>query len=351
MALAWVKSYLQGRKQFVRITDAVSFPSDLSIGVPQGSVLGPLLFLCYILPLRQIIERHGIHRHGYADDTQLYCPLTLGDNEALPLEKQKMEKCIDDMRSSVYANKLKINKSKTEVVVVARKADAPKAEGIRVRIGEAVVTSRRTVKNLGAIFDDQLTMKSQASDVARRANHHLRSISHIRAFLSQKACASAINATVTSRLDFHNGSLLGAPKSTLRKLTLVQNSAARVLTKTPTRQHITPVLAHLHWLPIEQRVEYKVLCLIHCGVHAVDSPTYLNEICTAYQPERTLRSGSRGQLVVNRVDNAYGARAFSQAGARLWNALPQALRELDSEVAFKKQLKTFLFRRTYHQIL
>jgi hypothetical protein len=129
-----------------------------------------------------------------------------------------MEKCIDDVRSWMYANKLKINESKTEVLVVARKADAPKAEGIHVRVGEAVVTSRCTVKNLGAIFDDQLTMKPQASDVARRANHYLRSISHIRPFLWQKACASAINATVTSRLDFHNGLLLGAPKSTLRKL-------------------------------------------------------------------------------------------------------------------------------------
>jgi hypothetical protein len=242
-ALSWLESYLQGRKQFIRINDALSSSTDLSIGVPQGSVLGPLLFLCYVLPVGKLIDQSGIARHGFADDTQLYCPLSLNDLIAQQNQVSAMETCLRDLRSWMLANKLKLNDDKTEVLVVSRKCDASKVEGVRICIGEATITPKPVVKNLGAQFDQHLTMVPQVLDVKKRAYYHLRNIVHIRPYLSDMACARAIHATVTSRLDFNNALLLGVPKAHINQLQVLHNSAGRVLTKTPQRQHISPVHA------------------------------------------------------------------------------------------------------------
>jgi len=306
-----------------------------------------LLFLCYILPLQAIIEQHGIGRHGYADDTQLYCSLTINDEEMLQQERRRMERCIDDVRQWMYQNKLKINETKTEVLVVARKVDTHKVDDVELRVGDAFIRPKSVVKNLGALFDSELTMKPQGIDVARRAGFHLRAITHIRPHLSNSACVQAIHAAVTSRLDFHNALLLGAPKLLLRKLQVVQNSAARVLTRTPARDHITPVLARLHWLPIEKRIEYKTLCLIHNALYDPSAPQYLRDMCSVYLPVRPLRSADQLELTVARTHNSHDERAFSRCAVRLWNTLPQTLRAQTDGSSFRKQLKTILFRESY----
>jgi hypothetical protein len=347
-ALTWFQDYLKERTQKVKINDACSQSCDLSVGVPQGSVLGPLLFLCYILPLQRIIERHGILRHGYADDSQLYCPLTVGDAANTQQEVRRMERCIDDIRSWMYANKLKLNEDKTEVLVVARKCDALKLGDIQVRVGDALISPKRKVKNLGAYFDDEMSMRPHVMDLTRRASYHLRGISHIRPYLTEAACARAINASVTSRLDFHNALLLGAPKGLLRKLQLIQNSAARILTKTPSRQHITPTLMRLHWLPIESRIVFKAMCMVHHAIHA-GTPRYLHDICQFEEPTRPLRSNDDNmRLMLRRTNNALADRAFSQLAFRHWNNLPLTLRQLDDTLCFKKQLKTLFFRQYFN---
>jgi hypothetical protein len=258
-----------------------------------------------------------------------------------------MERCVEDVRQWLYMNKLKINESKTETIVVARKKDEHKVDNIELRVGDALIKPQRVVKNLGALVDSELSMKPQGNDVARRAGFHLRAIAHIRPHLSTSACASAIHAAVTSRLDFHNALLLGAPKSLLKRLQVVQNSAARVLSRTPARDHITPVLARLHWLPIEKRIEYKALCTMHNALHNPDAPQYLRDMCSIYLPARPLRSAHQLDLNIARTRNAHDERAFSQSAARLWNALPQALRAQGESLTFRKNLKTFLFRKSY----
>ena len=141
-----------------------------------------------------------------------------------------MEACLDDVRTWMLTNKLELNGDKTEVLLVVRKNHKQNLESVQVQIGPATIRSQTVVKNLGAKFDRNFTMGAQVLDVKKRACFHLRNISLIRPYLSSSACARAIHATVTSRLDFNNGLLLGASKSLLKKLQLVQNSAARILT-------------------------------------------------------------------------------------------------------------------------
>ena len=348
-ALDWINSYLSQRTQAVHINGSVSQAVALSIGVPQGSVLGPLLFLTYLLPLKRVIESHHMPRHGFADDTQLYSRLSLKKPTSCESQVQTMQDCLADVRGWMTTNKLKLNDSKTEVLVISSKANAKHTENIKIKIGEEVITPSPVAKNLGATLDNIMSMERQVSSVTRSVYFNLRRISKIKSYLTQSACANAIHATVTSRLDFNNGLLLGIPTNTLSRLQIAQNNAARLLTGAKKSDHIKPVLYNLHWLPVQQRVTFKILTTIHKAIHSVTAPAYLTELLSIYQPRRALRSSAdEWRLQVDRTFNKYGTRSFNVLGAKMWNELPAEIRGPVSLSVFRKHLKTFLFKQAFN---
>lgn len=349
-ALSWFSSYLSDRHQCVRIGDTQSHPVDLAIGVPQGSVLGPILFLIYMLPLREVINRHKVKRHGYADDSQTYTHFKLKDPVALLQGIQRLEICASDIREWMADNKLKLNDSKSEFFIVAPKRSHATIlkQMPTLRIGSAVIQPSPTVKNLGAHLDKHLHMSKQCSTVSRNMYYHLRRISKIRCHLDQQAAARAIQATVISRLDYCNALLAGTSKSNTDTLQRAQNSAARVLTKTSKRAHITPILRELHWLPVPQRVVFKVLVHVYNLLHDTAAPQYLASSLNQHVPSRSLRSGlSYKLLTVPRTTSQAGDRAFSTIGPKLWNSLPDDIKRSTSVELFKQRLKTHLFLTAY----
>lgn len=260
----------------------------------------------------------------------------------------KMQECLSDVRQWMLTNKLKLNDSKTEVLVIAAKSNIKLTENIKVKIGEEVISPTPVACNLGATLDNTMSMECQISSVTRKVYYNLRRIAKIKQYLTPSACAHAINSTVISRLDFHNGLLLGLPAKTLSRLQLAQHNAARVLTGTKRAEHITPVLQKLHWLPVQQRVAFKVLTTIQKALHSPTAPAYLAELLPLYRPRRSLRSSAdEWTIQVNRVHNKYGTRSFNVLGAKVWNELPAELRCLVSPAVFRKHLKTYLFRQAY----
>ncbi len=157
-----------------------------------------------------------------------------------------------------------------------------------------------------------------------------------------------VHAYVTSRLDGGNAVLYGLPDRLISKLQRVQHAAARVIALTDRREHITPVLQALHWLPVEQRVTFKVLVLTFRAVHGL-GPQYLTELVKPYETSRHLRSSDSLLLHTPRSRlRTYGDRAFANAAPRLWNSLPTNLRSTDSEPTFRAKLKTYLFKQAYN---
>ena len=222
-------------------------------------------------------------------------------------------------------------------------------EELTIRIGDEQVRPKVTIHNLGATLDSELSMEAQVKRVVKNMYYHLRRVAMIRKYITKDACAKIINATVTSRLDFHNGLLAGLPDSTLRRLQVAQNNAARLLARVGRRDHITPVLSSLHWLPVRQRIAFKVLSIIHKALHTAPGPSYLREQLTVYIPRRELRSSAdQWTLTVPRSRIQYGNRSFSVLGARLWNSLPADLRYPQTVLKFKSNLKTFLFKEAFH---
>ena len=123
MASAWFKSYLCGRHQKIKIDKSFSDSSLLEHGVPQGSVLGPLLFSLYTAPLSTIISRYGLSHHLYADDTQTYISLT-GDTATESLKM--LQSCITGVSAWMSQSKLKLNPSKTEFLLIGSKSQREK---------------------------------------------------------------------------------------------------------------------------------------------------------------------------------------------------------------------------------
>jgi len=136
---------------------------------------------------------------------------------------------------------------------------------------------------------------------------------------------------------------VGLPSASFQKLQRVQNAAARVIARTAKHDHITPVLKELHWLPVERRVEYKVLMYTHKAIHG-DAPVYLKELVQIKTSQRTLRSNSSINLQVPHTSTrAYGDRSFRKAAADLWNKLPDHMKNITVTDCFKRALKTHLF--------
>ena len=137
MALAWIHSYLTERRQRVVMNDSRSGETPLSTGIPQGSVLGPLLFSLYVRPLKDIIQKYGIKRHQYADDSQLYVRLRLRGNisEDVHEDVNSMEQYLDEVRSWMAANRLKLNESKTEVLVISKNHHQNLLKEVPLKVG------------------------------------------------------------------------------------------------------------------------------------------------------------------------------------------------------------------------
>ena len=351
-ALDWFKSYLTGRQQKVKIGEAWSLAKFLMYSVPQGSVLGPLLFLIYILPLHRLILSHGLGVHGYADDGQQYLHIKEPDNHQLVLsECVRIERCVLDVQQWMTANKLKLNGEKTEIMVFGTQQRISDAAITSLSIGGVSVSvSDKPIVNLGATLDCTLDMDAHISKTIRSGSFHLRNIGRVRNRLTTNATKQLVQSLVISRMDYCNSLLHGLSDTRLKRLQLFQNQAARLITRTKRTAHITPVMQSLHWLPVELRCKFKIACTVYKTLNG-SGPKYLAELLVPYRPHRELRPSilSRAdKLFVPKNNLAIGKRAFSVCAPTLWNSLPGFVKSADSFLSFKSSLKTYYFKQYYY---
>ena len=217
----------------------------------------------YTGPLGNIIQQHKINHKSYADDSNLYISFKVKDKLEKDVAIRKLEACLRDVVKWMRTNMLKLNTDKTEMMLIASKKDLHMIDKISVKVGNTDIKSISHVKNLGVILDSTMTMKHQVNVTTRLAYHKLYKIGRIHRYLSEDVTKTLVNSLVTSRLDYCNSLLYGLPNSLLSKLQRVQNTSARVITKTPRHNHITSVLKELHWLPIAYHIKFKILLIVY----------------------------------------------------------------------------------------
>ena len=347
-ALTWFHSYMYVSQRFqsVIVNGSTSNQCPLIYGVPQGSVLGPVLFTLYSQSLSDVINLHNCFFHKYADDTVVFHG---GPPEKFESTKIAIQNCISDILGWMDSNKLMLNTDKTEVMIVgtAFRIKQVASTCSSISILNSDIDIQKSVKYLGVRLDQTLSMSSHISEVCRSSFLSLRRIGCMRPYLSTRAISCLVNSIITSRLDFYNSSLAGITTDQLNRLQRIQNCAARLIMKKRKYDHITPVIYELHWLPLEFRIQYKLA--VFAFRHFEDTlPTYLSATLCTHNPTRSLRSSTERLLKSPRVYlKSAGERSFHFAAPAVWNSLPNSLRNIHSLPQFKKQLKTHLFRQAF----
>jgi hypothetical protein len=358
-ALSWVKSYLVNRSFHVSIDNSKSSIFQLLYGVPQGSVLGPLLFILYTTPLSTIISNSSANHHLYADDTQLFLSFS-----ALDFSRNitHLETTISDVSNWMSANFLSLNPSKTEFLIIGLPQQLSKLNSPSLHLPDNITLSPVDfARNLGAIFDKNLTFAQHISSVSKACFLNIRDLRRIRNTIDHSTACTIATSLIHTKIDYCNSLFLNLPATQTHRLQLILNSAARAVTKTPKFHHITPILKSLHWLTINQRIHYKVISLTHKALKT-GHPSYLRSLLS-FTPHRSTRSAAVVTLNRPSVTSSLkiSSRSFYHHAPVLWNNLPPHLRHFDfhsptpcdsrssdlSTSRFLKKLKSHLFHISF----
>ena len=349
----WFKSYLDGRSFSVTINRSKSGKCMLRIGVPQGSILGPILFILYTKDINFIAEKHGFNIHMYADDSQLYIefnPLFQDINDV----EEKIILCLQEIKDWMLSNKLKLNPEKTEVLTVQSRNNHHtwSLESLDLNNSGDSIEPSAVVKSLGVRFDTYLTFDDHVQAIVQECNRHLRNLRVIASKLSYELKRQLVHCLIFSKLDYCNGLLYGLPDSTLRKLQKIQNSCVRFLFGTENIEKwdsVTPFLKEAHFLPVKQRIDFKIGLTAYKCLNNI-APKYLSDcISVKSQPTKSLRTDEDYFLLdVPPIPNLKRTeRSFKYCAPEVWNKLPYEVRSCSEVTVFKQKLKTHLFIKAF----
>ena len=349
-ALAWLKSYLSDRKFKVKVKNSSSSGCTLEIGVPQGSILGPLLFILYTRDLENIVTKYGFTIHFYADDTQVYFSFDVhSPNPDLTLIKE----CFSEIKKWMAMNYLKLNDGKTEFLDIGYYVSPITS----IDLGDELsLDPVEKAKNLGFMFDHRMSLCDQINAVSQVCYLNLRNLKRIASRLCFDLRVQLVQSNILSMIDYCNSVYGGLTEKNLFKLQKIQNNAVRFiygLYGSKRRTSITPLLKKLHFLPVKYRTQFKVSMLVFKCVNNL-APEYLTALISLREVNR--RS--------SRLDDDYyrlkiptpprftrTQAAFSYYSPSIWNGLPFELRCLTDITVFKKHLKTYYFNIAFEGVL
>ena len=342
VALEWFSSYLKGRCQRVKIGTFESADIIIKFGVPQGSVLGPILFNIYIRSLYSTVKSVNFNIHGFADDHQVY--KAFNSNMEYQIMTNDLPSCFAEIDRWMIEHFLQLNPGKTEIIVFGSQPMLSKLQLNGVFISPSIcIRLVPYAKNLGFYLDSSLSFNTQIKRLKSSCYHKLRNLAKMKPFLNVKQMQQLVQALILSSLDYCNALYYGTSSNTIRQLQSIQNRACATILGLKKREPTTEHLKNLHWLKVQERIEFKILLVTYKALNG-QAPMYISEIIN-YNP----LSGSRSPSLQTYVSKtSFGDRAFMCCAAKLWNALPEDIRlSVDVDI-FKIKLKTYLFKKSYN---
>ena len=224
--LSWLSSFLDGRTQRVHLLDSTSLVEFVRSGVPQGSILGPLLFLLYTADIHLIASDFGLNVHCYADDGQLYISSKAGAAES---SIERVTACINQLDRWMSSNRLKLNSDKTQLIWLGSRQQLLKVNPDSILLGASTVRFQSLVVDLGVVLDSNLSMRDHVSRLCRTSYYQPRQLRVIRRSLTTRACTQLVLALVNSRLDYCNSLLSGITDQLLSQRQSVLRASARLV--------------------------------------------------------------------------------------------------------------------------
>ena len=340
-ALDWMMSFISNRTFSIKTGNHYSQPNNLKTGVPQGSVLGPILFLIYIRPISSIIRQYKhIKYHLYADDILLYSTIS---QHSLS-HRNELSNCANDIHVWLTNNKLSLNTNKSELInIPSSYNDFP-----IISINSIIINPSSKMKYLGITIDRDMSLNYHIQSICSKANHNLYNIRHIRKYINNNLTYILINSLVFSSIDYCNSILIGLPQSTILPINRIIRSAVRTIYRQPRGDHssVTLKMKSLRILSASERAEKRVLCIAHKAL-TTHQPEYIRSSLQLIQPLRTTRSTEdilRFEVGVPNLTRTT-KRAFSYALPRLWNPIPRSIREIVNLSTFKRNLVEYLLNR------
>ena len=333
-AVKWVKNYIEGRRQFVTLSDKVSNLRNLPRGVPQGSVLGPLLFSMYIndLPTTLMSCKH----HLYADDFQIYISCKPED---LDTTVGKLNDDLKNISAWTQLNGLRINPTKSQCIMFSSKR-SNKLSGVSipdVKINESVIPLSHTVKNLGVTMDQHLEWGPHINSVCRKASYSLHSLVRLKHFLPTALKVTLVKTLVFPHFDYCDVILSNLTCDLQNRLQRIQNACVRFIYNLKYSDHLTPYYNKLSLLKLSDRRLLHTAALVYKTIH-LKQPSYLSsrfETLNARHNHNT-RSGNLRTFSIPQYHSNFFSDSFTISSIRLWNNLPSSVRESGTLSSFKK---------------
>ena len=243
----------------------------------------------------------------------------------------------------MFSNKLKLNPDKTEFMLIGNKCHRNKFTSVfPINLLGTDLSPSQYARNLGVTFDADFNFQRHINNVIKSCNYHMRDLRRIRKHLSDDVAVSLANALVSSRLDYCNSLLYGIPAKYISKFQRVQDSLARVVTRSTRFTTAAPLLEKLHWLPVRSRIRFKISLIIYKAIK-FNKPSSLTKHISVRALPIGLRSTTVTTLNPGPFSRSYGSRAFSSYAPVVWNALPESVRHAPSIHSFRKLLKTHYF--------
>ena len=313
-ALKWFRSFLTGRCQRIRLGKITSDVIVIRFGVPQGSVLGPVLFNIHIRSIYSCVKKLGFNIFGYADDHQIIKSFKSQSQSDVLVSQLKT--CFHEVRRWMNSFYLKLNDDKTQIIVFGSRnvLNDLHINGINLN-PSTTIRFVPTVKNLGIYMNHTLTFDKQISELKKKCFRTLRNIRKIKFLLQPDQVKVIVNSLVVSCLDYCNGLFFGATERILKQLQLIQNSASKAITGKYKHDHIGDDLKKLHWLNIRQRIVFKLGLLAYKSLNGL-APQYLQDMFRFCHHGHTLK------LIVPLSLTKYGSRSLSVIGPKIINNPP-----------------------------
>ena len=260
---------------------------------------------------------------------------------------ERLTRCLTILHDWMAANRLKLNPEKTEFIWLGTRHMLQKVESADIHVGDCCIHPSSTVKTLGVVFDDELDFNVQVNQVVKSGFYQLRQLRSVRRLLTIDSAKTLVNSFVCSKIDYCNSLYYGATANIHHKLQLLLNSCARLVMGLRKFDHVSDALKDLHWMRVPQRIKFKVASLARRSLMD-NGPEYLRRYLTpvsSLSSRASLRSSAHGNVIEPRTHSSRaGGRGFWVSGPRVWNSLPQSIRNSNISAAnFSLRLKTFLF--------